>query len=317
MSAKVDIAASIRQRLLNRARETGQDFQRLLVRYGVERLLYRLSRSEDRERFVLKGAMLFAAWADAPFRSTGDLDLLGIGSDDIEAARTTFARLCAADVGDEARDGLIFDGTNIRVERTRAEEEYQGLHVRLDSLLKTTRIPLQIDIGFGDAITPAPMNIDYPNLLSDIPAANIRAYPPETVIAEKFDAMILFDEANTRLKDHYDIWAIAHTFPFDLENLVGALRATLDRRQRVLPDDWPACLRPAFAERPDKLRQWQAFLQRTAPSLMPPPFPDVLAELRAFLEPVVTAARASEPVPALRWRAERGWVSADTSNSAI
>lgn len=305
---KRDVAASVRQRLLDQSRASGQDFQRLLVRYGIERLLYRLSRTDARNRFILKGAMLFAAWADAPFRATGDLDLLGYGDDDVDAARATFVGLCDADA-DSSADGLMFMADSVRVDRTREDEDYRGLHVRLEARLKNTRIPILIDIGFGDPVHPAPLDLDYPRLIPDLPPAHIRAYPPESVIAEKFDAMVRFDADTTRLKDHYDIWAISETFPFDAGTLTEAVRRTLDGRDRPMPADWPASLMPDFAERPDKLAQWRAFLNRAAPTLDPPPFPELLDRLRLFLDPILRGLSADVTGGQRHWLPGRDWTS--------
>lgn len=302
---KRDVLASVRQRLLDQSRASGQDFQRLLVRYGIERLLYRMSRTEARNRYVLKGAMLFAAWADAPFRATGDLDLLGFGDDDVDAAQAIFADLCDAE---PEADGLIFSADSVRVERTREDEDYRGLHVRLEARLKNTRIPILIDIGFGDPVHPAPLDLDYPRLLPDLPPAHIRAYPPESVIAEKFDAMVRFDADTTRLKDHYDIWAISETFPFDLGTLVEAVRRTLAGRARPAPAGWPSGLTADFAERPDKLAQWRAFLNRSAPTLEPPPFPELIEQLRRFLAPILRELSAADKGVPLRWLPGRGWI---------
>ncbi len=304
---KKDVAASVRQRLLNQSRETGQDFQRVLVRYGVERLLYRLSQSPERQRFVLKGAMLFAAWTAAPFRATGDLDLLGFGPDDLAAAGAAFIGLCQLPLNDGDNDGLIFVPESVAVTRTRDDEDYRGLHVRLDGKLKNTIIPILIDIGFGDAVHPAPVDIDYPRLLTDVPAANIRAYPPETVIAEKFDAMVRFDGEASRLKDHYDIWAISETFPFKASMLVEAVRGTLRQRGRAVPTTWPACLLLEFAERADKIAQWNAFLNRSAPALEPPAFVDLLERVRVFLDPVLQGLQAGSGVSTKKWHPGSGW----------
>lgn len=304
------MAASVRQRLLDQSRASGQDFQRLLVRYGIERLLYRLSRTDARNHYVLKGAMLFAAWADAPFRATGDLDLLGFGDDDVDAARTTFADLCEAEP-EASADGLIFVADSVKVERTREDEDYRGLHVRLEARLKNTRVPILIDIGFGDPVHPAPLDLDYPRLLPDLPPAHIRTYPPESVIAEKFDAIVRFDADTTRLKDHYDIWAISETFPFEAETLTEAVRRTLVGRACAVPAEWPAGLTPDFAERPDKLAQWRAFLNRSAPTLEPPPFPELIALLRLFLRPVLHGLSAGGEGGRLRWLPGHGWTDQD------
>ncbi len=298
-----NLAASIRQRLLN-ARKGTQDFQRLLLHYAIERLLYRLSQSPLHDRFVLKGAILFALWTPEPFRSTGDLDLLGFGANDTATIKRAFASICAERVTD---DGLVFDPGSIEVEAMREEEEYQGARVRLSAKLGTAAIPLQIDIGFGDTIHPAPKELDYPLLIADLPPARIRAYPPETVIAEKLEAMVRFDELSSRLKDHYDLWALSHIFGFQKSELVLAIRKTFEHRGTASPSAMPAPLNEAFAQRRDKLDQWQAFLRRTVPTQVPPPFADVLAEIRRFLGPVIEELHDESTSKAREWRPGRGW----------
>jgi predicted nucleotidyltransferase component of viral defense system len=301
---KTNIAASVRQRLFNQSRTgDGQAFQRLLVRYAIERLLYRLSQSPARSNYVLKGANLFAIWAKAPFRSTGDVDFLGFGPADVDATRKTFVELCKVKV---AYDGLAFDEGSIRVETMREEEEYQGLRVRLEAKLGSAIIPVQADIGFGDAVHPEPQELVYPLLLDDMPAANIRAYPPETVIAEKLEAMVRFGALTSRIKDHYDLWAISRTFPFDMDVLGPAIANTFRRRGTEIPQSTPAPLTPAFAADRAKQALWDAFLKRTAPALTPPLFADVLSELRTFLDPVLVAL-CNKQVRTDHWIAGAGW----------
>ena len=302
---KKDIAASVRDRLQNHARATGQDFQRVLVRYGIERLLYRLAQSGIRDRFVLKGAMLFATWADAPFRATGDVDFLAFGDPGVETAKSAFISLC--DFKPVVDDGLTFPSDTVVVERTREDEDYQGLHLRFDARLKNIRIPILIDIGFGDVIHPAALDIDYPCLLPDLPGGNIRAYPPATVVAEKFDAMIRFGDQATRLKDHYDVWAISRTFAFEAVTLISASRQTLANRERGIPTEWPASLTAEFAANEATLKQWNAFLKRTAPTLTPPPFGDLLTALRGFLEPILQGIQPDAAQSDARWTPETGW----------
>lgn len=300
--AKTNMAASVRQRLLNQSRlDGGQDFQRLLVRYATERLLYRLSQSASQSKFVLKGANLFVIWAKTPFRSTGDLDFLGLGSNDVDAARKTFIELCELKV---ANDGLVFDPTSIRVETMREEEEYQGLRIRLNAALGTAIISVQVDIGFGDTVYPEPLELVYPSILDDMPAAKIRAYPPETVIAEKLEAMVRFGELTSRLKDHYDLWVISRTFPFDMDVLNIAIASTFKRRGTEVPTAMPAPLTAAFAADRTKQAQWSAFLARTAPTLAPP-FSDVIEDLQIFLAPVLTSL-AGKTAPA-HWIPKAGW----------
>jgi len=198
---KTNIAASIRQRLLNIIRETGDDPNLVWTRYAVERLLYRLSVSEYDEEFILKGAMLFMAWTGQAHRPTADVDFLGFGKDSSERITKIFQILCDMDV---EPDGLNFDSETIKVGPIREDQEYQGKRVNLTAFLERARIPLQIDIGFGDVVTPNAEKIDYPTILK-LPAPIIRAYTRETVVAEKFHAMVVLGIANSRMKDFYDL----------------------------------------------------------------------------------------------------------------
>jgi len=300
-----NVAASVRQRLLNKARAEQQDFQRLLLRYAVERLLYRLSQSPMRDRFILKGAMLFAVWSPQPFRSTGDLDLLGYGVNDPAGLQAIFGGICRQQVPD---DGLVFDADSIQVETLREDEEYRGARIRIDARLGAAVIAVQIDIGYGDAVYPEPQRLDYPCLFEDFPSARIRAYPPETVIAEKLEAMVRFGDLTSRLKDHYDIWVLSRTFPFSQAMLVTAITATFRQRGTVLPSSLPVPLTPAFAVRPDKQAQWDAFLRRTAPVFLPPSFAEVLEDLRRFVEPVILASGDETEVASGQWTPHIGWV---------
>lgn len=305
MTGKKNIAASVRQRLLNQSRESGDasGFNRLLVRYAVERLLYRISVSKARDTLVLKGAMLFVVWSPSPLRSTGDLDLLGFGSNDPDTLLKLFTSICSENVPD---DGLIFDATSIAVEPMREEEQYPGVRVTLLAKLGTAKIPFQVDIGFGDAIHPEVQDIEYPRLLDDLPAAHLRAYPPETVIAEKFEAMVQFGELTTRVKDHYDLWALSRTFEFDLATLAEAIRKTFDRRKTDLPRTLPAPLTAGFAALPAKQQLWQAFLRLTVPVLVPPPFERLIAEVATFIRPAIEREGKSA-----LWTPTAGWHGLD------
>lgn len=275
-----NIGASVRARLLDRARAERSDFQILLTRYALERLLYRLSVSPHRDRFILKGAMLFVTWVADPFRPTRDLDLLGSGDNGAEAIAETFRVICAQPVAD---DGVIFDVASLEAVPIREEVEYGGVRVRTTAAIAGARIPIQVDIGFGDAITPAPVEIDYPTLL-DAPAPHLRAYPVETVVAEKFEAMVTLGMANSRLKDFYDLWLIAQTFKFGRSTLSDAVQRTFERRGTALPADIPVGLTDEFAAA--RAAQWRAFLTRERMAAAPDSFADVIADLRSFLMPL-------------------------------
>jgi predicted nucleotidyltransferase component of viral defense system len=233
-----DVAASVRQRLLNLARERGEDFGLVLTHYALERVMYRLSVSGHREQFVLKGAMLFALWGGDPHRPTRDLDLLGHGTIDTQRLEQIFREVISVEV---EKDGLEFLTETVRGARIREDEEYEGVRVQLEARLATARIKVQIDVGFGDVMTPAPQEIEYPVLL-DFPAPRLRTYPRETVVAEKFEALVKLGIANSRMKDFYDLWVMARDFEFEGALLSQAIKATFERRGTALPTDVPLAL---------------------------------------------------------------------------
>jgi predicted nucleotidyltransferase component of viral defense system len=279
-----NIGASVRARLLNLSRERNQPFELLLVRYTLERLLYRLSKSDHREKFVLKGAMLMRHWFDDPHRPTRDLDLLGFGDSDPELTLTIFREICAIQVD----DAVVFDAAALVVDRVRDESGYSGLRLKTYATVDGARVRVVIDIGYGDATEPGLNDIELPVLL-DQPAPNLRAYPYETVIAEKFQAMVALGLANSRLKDFYDIWILAQTYPFKDDRLAQAVSATFARRKTEIPTERPDGLTPAFASDPTKQRQWAAFVEEVA--VNPGPLADVVETLASFLLPHAEKAR--------------------------
>ena len=301
MARSRNLPASVRQRLLNLSTKRGEAFDLVLVRYAVERLLYRLSLSAHADRFLLKGAMLFAVWLDNPHRPTRDVDLLGFGPDDANDIAKVIREVCSVAVED---DGLQFQANTLRVDPIREETHYSGLRVRLEARLATIRIPVQVDIGFGDAVTPEPETITFPGLL-DFAAPVLRAYPIYTVVAEKTEAMVHLGETNTRMKDFYDVWFLSRRFDFDGPILTEAVRATFIRRRTALPaDGLPLVLSAAFAEKQDPM--WRAFLRRNGLSEIG--FTNVSAALRDFLRPVLEAAASGLP-PSMHWVPGKGWQS--------
>ena len=280
MSSPTPVAnriASIRQRLLDRARMRGEDFQLVLDRYAVERLLYRLSISPHREQFLLKGALLFALWFDQPHRPTRDADLLGFGPPDPERLAGLIAELCA--IKDD--DGLRFDVGSMAVEPIREEAAYEGMRIRLLAFLGDARCHAQWDVGFGDAVTPAPADVDYPVLLEGMPAPRLRVYPRETVFAEKLEAIATLGIANSRMKDYFDLLALLREGAMDNPMLTEAIRATFQRRATALPDGVPFGLTDAFATDAQKQSQWNAFLRRN--HLVAPDLKAVVDELRTLV----------------------------------
>ena len=253
-----NVAASIRARLKLYADAHQQDFNLTLTRYGLERLLYRLSISQHANSYLLKGALLFALWYDQPHRPTRDADLLGFGPDDVESAVAVFREIGSIEVD----DGLVFDVTSVKGSVIRKEAGYSGVRVDLLAALDGARIALQVDIGFGDAVTPAPKLVDYPVLLTGLPAPQLRAYPKYTVVAEKLHAVCLLGMANTRMKDYFDLWVLLTEGGLDAAELQRAVEATFARRKLALPLAVPMGLSDAFAQDAAKQRQWSAFLKK-------------------------------------------------------
>ena len=273
-----NLGASIRARLQNLSRETGQSFELILTRYALERLLYRLSTSPFSDRFVLKGAMLLASWFTDPHRATRDLDLLGFGDPSPEAMVAVFQEILAIDL----EDGVEFDLNAVRVDQIREELEYGGLRLRTTASINGAHITATVDVAFGDALEPGAEVIDYPCML-DLPAPRLRAYARETVISEKFQAMVALGRANSRMKDFYDIWLLSQSFHFDNDRLARAIAATFERRKTEIPAELPDALTSAFAEDEQKQEQWDAFLENVA--LHPGSLGDVIATISGFIMP--------------------------------
>jgi predicted nucleotidyltransferase component of viral defense system len=270
-----NIGASVRARLLNLSKERNEPFELLLTLYALERLLYRLSISQHRNRFVLKGAMLMRHWLDYSHRPTRDLDLLGFGTSDSELTLTAFREICSI----QGDDGVTFDILAFTVDRVRDESSYSGLRLKSYATIDSARVRIVIDIGYGDATEPGLEDIQLATLLNQ-PAPRLRAYPPETVIAEKFEAMVHLGMANTRLKDFYDIWVLARTHGFKDDRLARAIAATFARRTTDIPESRPDALTTAFARDVAKQQQWVAFVQDVA--IDPGALANVIERLQHF-----------------------------------
>ena len=251
-------SASVLARLLNLAKQRGDDYNLLLNRFALERLLCRVAASPHADRFLLKGAMLFSLWYDQPHRPTRDADLLGFGPDDAETLTATFRDIAAIDLG----DGIAFDPESVRADSIRDDTRYGGLRVRLTGRIANVRCALQIDVGFGDAVTPEPQTVVFPVLLDDLQAPTLKVYPVYTVVAEKYHAMTILGLANTRMKDFFDLATIARRTDLDGATLALAMAATFARRGTALPAQPPIALTREFGEDEAKQRQWQAFLRK-------------------------------------------------------
>lgn len=297
-----NLPASVRQRLLNIAKRDGEAFDLVLTRYALERLLYRLGKSQYRGQFLLKGAMLFAVWGGEAHRPTRDVDLLGFGSSELPQVVQIFQDICQVSV---EPDGLEFLPDTMRAIEIREDQEYQGVRVSFEARLENTVIPIQIDIGYGDTVTPAPEEITYPTVL-DFAAPKLHAYPIYSVVAEKFQAMVWLGIANSRMKDFYDIWIIMQKFSFEGHILSEAIEATFARRQTSLPTEAPLALTSAFANDAAKQTQWKAFLRKNALPVDGLTFPDIITALHDFLMPPTLASTKGLAFNT-KWTAGKSW----------
>ena len=304
MTVPKDMTASVRQRLLNLSRKRKEDFNLVLTRFGIERLLYRLSKSKHADDFILKGAMLFHLWSATPHRPTRDVDLLSFGSPDLELIANIFQRICTVPV---ESDGVSFDPDSVTAEVIREEAIYDGVRVTMMGKLGVARIPLQIDVGFGDAILPTPETTIFPTLL-ELPAPKLRAYRRETVVAEKFHAMVDLGMANSRMKDFFDIRYLATTFAFDGQALCQAIESTFSRRETPIPGSLPMALSQEFSTDMAKRTQWAAFLNKSKLDQEDPDLVKVVTSIHTFLWPPTEALSKGKPFLSL-WNPGGPWVA--------
>ena len=295
-------SASVRARLLHQARFTHQDFQVLVIRYVVERFLVRLCASPHSSEFVLKGAMLFWVWKLDDARTTMDLDLLRMGDLDLTDLVGIFGTISRTDIED---DGLRFDSDSIQVNPIREDAYYGGARVRMSAHLGAMEIRLNIDVGVGDAVTPSAELVEFPALL-ETRGPRIRAYPRETVIAEKFHAMVLLGMANSRMKDYGDLWLLLNSFSFDATLLQRAIESTFTARRTPVPTSIPSGLHDDFGHDAQKQAQWRGFIARQRQRSLPRELIDVVSEVRAFLSPIVVGF-ADEGSDSWGWSPNAGW----------
>ena len=279
-----DLAASVRARLLDMAKAEQSDFNGVLVRYALERLLYRLSQSAHANSFLLKGAMLFTLWYDMPHRPTRDVDLLGFGPSDQVSITQTFKEIASRRV----EDGISFDPESVTVEEIRKEAGYAGARVLITAELAGARVKTQIDIGFGDAVTPEPVQAVYPVLLADFPAPTLQTYPVYTVIAEKLHAIALLGMTNSRLKDNPDLSVLLERETLDADVLAQAIAATFKRRGMAVPTSLPIGLSDEFANDASRQALWRAFLKKN--QLVAPPLSNLVLKLASQLKPMLQRA---------------------------
>jgi hypothetical protein len=278
-----NVSASVRQRLLNLARDRKEDFGLLLTKYALERLLFRISQSEHKMTFILKGALLFELWTEETHRPTRDADFLSIGSSDPRRFEELFKEICVLSVVD---DGLTFDPSSVNARQIKEGADYEGVRVTFLGYLEKARIPIQLDIGFGDAVTPAAVETAFPTIL-DGPSAVLLTYPRETVVAEKFEAMVKLGIANTRMKDFHDLYSLSRLFSFEGQVLSEAIVRTFERRKTRLPSAPPIAFTAEFFEDESKQRQWTSFNVKNRLYIESVPLKTVVGDIEQFVMPLV------------------------------
>ncbi|MGV8122284.1 MAG: nucleotidyl transferase AbiEii/AbiGii toxin family protein [Candidatus Xenobiia bacterium LiM19] len=303
MSKKVIkyVAVSIRQRLLNLSRERQEDFGYLLNRFAIERFLYRFSQSRFADLFIIKGAYIFFLWSDVTHRPTRDVDLLSLEDRGTEYITELFKEIC--DIPGD--DGWQFNKDSVQAEAIREAQTYGGIRVFIEGTLTSARVRLQFDIGFGDSVTPDPSSMEIPSLL-DLPAPRMKIYPMETLISEKYEAMVKLGMVNSRMKDFYDLWYLSSSFNFEGKIIVRAIENTFRRRKTPLPGTVPMALTEEFYDDDDKKKQWKAFIgprgiQQEALDLR-----EIVTRLRLFLIPPTEALLTHQRFTR-KWNRETGW----------
>ena len=278
-SASKNVAASVHQRLLNVARETGRPFNEVLQYFAMERVLYRLSCSDHSDSFVLKGALLFRVWDVPDSRATRDIDFLAFLDNSPENLAAVFREVCSI----EGDDGLAFDPESVQAQTIKEDADYEGVRVRFQGLLRNAKVTMQVDIGFGDTVHPDAVHGQYPSVL-DMAAPSLRMYPPETVVAEKTEAMVHLGRLNSRMKDFYDIWRLSQQFEFNDADLSEAIRQTFENRGTALIsfDE----LRTEVLQNESMEKQWNAFLEKTGVS-GPSTFDEVLTRVGTVIGPAL------------------------------
>jgi len=298
------LAHSVHTRLIAKAKEQGIEAQLLLERYALHRFLFRLSESSHADRFLLKGAQLMLIWMGESARTTRDADLLGFGEiTDAELGRI-ITEICEEPVVD---DGMEYLPDSIRITPIREETAYGGRRVKFQARLGNARLPIQIDVGIGDAVSPEPRWVELPQML-DLPAPRLRAYRPETSIAEKLETMVMRGLINSRLKDYFDIHVLSAHETFDLQTLADAIRSTFERRGTLVPPGLPEGLTQAYVDEPGRALQWRAFLEKSGAANIRDELGSIVEAMATFLEPAIAVARGEE-IGARRWRPGGPWQS--------
>jgi predicted nucleotidyltransferase component of viral defense system len=296
-----NLAASVHQRLLNKAQESGLQFNGMLRLYAIERFIYRLSKTEDGKKCILKGAIMFMTWRTPVTRPTKDIDLLGRMSNEVENVASVMRKACIQEVED---DGMLFDPKSVHGSTIVADADSVGVRINLQGNLGNARIVLQIDVGFGDVAYPSPRIVEYPVIL-DFPAPRMKGYARESAIAEKFHAMVKRDFLNSRMKDFYDIWLLSEYFTFDGKTLSTAIKKVFNNRSTPITKK-PVCFSMEFMQDKTKIIQWNAFVRKSKLDNAPASFEEVAMKVVSFLEPVVQSLNLGKPF-SKKWKTGGKW----------
>ena len=301
-----NVAASIKARLLSQWKGSGTQFQLFLDRYACERFLYRLGKSDVRDRCILKGATLLALWMNEPYRATRDVDLLALGEIDEETVRLMIETICNVPCQE---DGILFDLETLRLTSIRDNQRYGGHRASLLALLGSAKSTVQVDFGFGDVVTPGPEEARLPTLIDGVPEPSLRTYPRVSTVAEKFEAMVQLGARNSRMKDFYDVWALSETFEFDGAELREAIELCFERRGTAWSQAVPEVLTPAFYSNADLQDRWQSYGQDGQLLSSPPDAFEAIGDrVQSFLGPVRGSILAGQPFE-MHWPAAGSWQS--------
>jgi hypothetical protein len=296
-----NVPASVRARLLKLSRDREEDFSLTLSRFASERFLYRLGKSEHRQKYVLKGAMLLTSILDdIRYRPTRDIDVLREGTGEKDSIITDISAVCSID---DLSDGLVFDISKATFEDIRENNRYHGMRAKIPVRLGDARIPLQIDIGFGDAVYPPPQTVKVEPLL-DHEAPEVFAYPLPAVVAEKLEAIVSIGMVTSRMKDFFDLYTIASSRRFDRQDLFESIRVTFSRRGTPLPMEVPTVLSKAMPKDPAKQAQWAAFVRRIEREPSELPLDAVVSRIREFTRVIWDSSLYADITT---WKPGEGW----------
>ena len=286
MSGKKNLVASVLARLKNVAKTNNVVYGEILVRYAIERVLKRIELSGYADKCILKGGSLFILWTDGfNYRPTMDADIEFRGDGSPQVLKAMFKAIARISVD----DGIVIDAESVDVVAIREDDEYGGIRVTMMAHIGKVRVPVQLDVGIGDAITPPPKKFQFPSLL-DFPAPRLKVYPRETVIAEKYETIVKRGLANSRMKDYYDLWTLSNDPAVDKVFAKRAIIKTFKRRKTIIPESCPDGLADVFAEMPTKVVQWNAFLRKNRLDVGNHSLATIVRSVKGFIDDILSQA---------------------------